>query len=149
MKVYLDNCSLQRPLDSRSQIRIILEAEAVLGILTFCEAGEIELVSSEALIFEINQNPNPTRRKYALEALAYAKSFVNVNDEVEAKSRDFIERGVQPLDALHLACAEALQVDFFCTTDDKLLKRAKSLKDLQVKVVLPTELIKEIENDND
>ena len=48
-----------------------------------------------------------------------------------------------------LACAEALQADFFCTTDDKLLKRAKSLKDIQVKVVLPTELIEEIENDND
>jgi predicted nucleic acid-binding protein len=145
MKIYLDNCSLQRPLDSRSQIRITLEAEAVLGILTLCEAGEIELVSSEALIFEISQNPNPTRRKYAMEVLAYAKSFVAVNDEIETKSRDFINRGVRPLDALHLACAESLQADFFCTTDDKLLKRVKTFKDLQVKVVSPTEFIEEIE----
>ena len=122
-----------------------MEAEAVLGILTLCETGEIELVASEALIFEINQNPNPIRRKYALEALSYAKLFVNVNDDIEVMSRDFINQGFKPLDALHLACAESSQVDYLCSTDDKLLKRAKSLKDLQVKVVLPTELIEEIE----
>ena len=81
--------------------------------------------------------------------LTYAKSFVNVNDEIEAKTRSFANQGMRPLDALHLACAEAAQADFFCTTDDKMLKRAKSLKDLQVKVASPTELIKEIENDSD
>ena len=27
MRIYLDTCSLQRPLDSKTQIRIILEAE--------------------------------------------------------------------------------------------------------------------------
>jgi predicted nucleic acid-binding protein len=145
MKVYLDNCSLQRPLDSRSQVRITLEAEAVLGILTLCEVGEIELVASDVLNFEINQNPNPIRRKYALETLGFAKLFVNVNDDIEAKSRNFTNQGLKPLDALHLACAESSQVDYFCTTDDKLLKKAKSLKGLQVKVVLPTKLIEEIE----
>ena len=66
MKVYLDNCSLQRPLDSRTQIRTSLEAEAVLGILTLFESGKIELVSSEALLFEIDRNPNQTRQDYAL-----------------------------------------------------------------------------------
>jgi len=32
-KVYLDLCSLQRPLDTKTQIRIAMEAEAVLGII--------------------------------------------------------------------------------------------------------------------
>ena len=33
MNVYLDTCSLQRPLDDQTQIRIRLEAEAVLAII--------------------------------------------------------------------------------------------------------------------
>jgi hypothetical protein len=48
MRVYLDRYSPQRPLDSKTQVRIVLEAEAVLGILALCEAGSIELISSEA-----------------------------------------------------------------------------------------------------
>jgi hypothetical protein len=66
MKIYLDTCSLQRPLDSRNQVRIIVEAEAILGILSLFESGKIDLVSSEILLFEIGQNPNPTRQEYAL-----------------------------------------------------------------------------------
>ncbi len=58
MKIYLDTCSLQRPLDSKTQIPIILEVEAVLGILTFCESGDVEIVSSEAFLFEVERNPN-------------------------------------------------------------------------------------------
>ena len=29
MRIYLDTCCIQRPLDNKTQIRIILEAEAV------------------------------------------------------------------------------------------------------------------------
>ncbi len=32
MKIYFDRCSLQRPLDNRSQFRIAIEAEAILGM---------------------------------------------------------------------------------------------------------------------
>ena len=41
MKIYLDTCSLQRPLDNKTQLRIKLESEAVLGLPALCEA-EIE-----------------------------------------------------------------------------------------------------------
>jgi hypothetical protein len=51
MRIYLDTCSLQRPLDSKTHVRIILEAEAILGILALCESGKIELISSEVLLF--------------------------------------------------------------------------------------------------
>ena len=33
MRIYLDTCSLQRPLDDRSQLRIRQEAEAILYVL--------------------------------------------------------------------------------------------------------------------
>ena len=145
MKIYLDTCSLQRPLDSKNQIRIILEAEAVLGILALCESGKIELVSSEVLLFEIDRNPNMTRQEYALEVLSKAKTFVVLNEQMEKRAREFDALGIKPLDALHLASAEEAQADYFCTCDDKFLKRAKAVSGLKTRVVSPIELIEELE----
>ena len=59
MKVYLDTCSLQRPLDDQTQLRIRLETEAVLGLITLIENGVLELVSSEVLLYECRRNANP------------------------------------------------------------------------------------------
>lgn len=144
MKIYLDVCSLQRPLDTKSHIRIVLEAEAILGIVAACEAGDIELISSEALLFEVNRNPNLTRRDYVLEVLSKANEFVEVDEQVEKRAKEFNAIGIKPLDALHLALAEKARVDYFCTCDDRFMKKAKSIA-VKTKVVSPLELIKELE----
>lgn len=145
MKLYLDTCSLQRPLDSKTQVRIMLEAEAILGILTLCESGQVELVSSEILMFELAQNPHSIRREYALEVMAKAKTYVALNDSLENRARALNNSGLSPLDALHLAAAEAAEADYLCTCDDKFLKKAKTLPDLKTRVRSPVELIGEIE----
>jgi predicted nucleic acid-binding protein len=144
MKVYLDTCSLHRPLDSKTQIRIVLESEAVLGIIGLCETGQLELVSSEVLVFEVNRNPQIIRREFGLEVLSKASSFVALNQQIEQRARDLHKLGIKPLDALHLASAEEVQVDYFCTCDDKFLKKAKAVSDVKTKVVSPLELIQEI-----
>jgi hypothetical protein len=64
MRLYLDMCSLQRPLDDRTQLRVHVEAEAVLAILNLCESGAAELVDSFALRFETGRNPYPVRRSF-------------------------------------------------------------------------------------
>jgi predicted nucleic acid-binding protein len=107
MRVYLDTCGLQRPLDSRAQTRIILEADAVLGILALCEAGTIELISSDALLYETSRTLNVTRQEYAYETLSKATGFVELDEQVERRARELNAAGVEPLDALHLASAEA------------------------------------------
>jgi predicted nucleic acid-binding protein len=145
MKVYLDTCSLQRPLDSKIQIRIVLEAEAVLGVIGLCENGQIELVSSEVLMFEINRNPKMVRREFGREVLSKAGIFISLDDEIEQRAEVFGKVGIKPLDALHLASAEIGRADYFCTCDDQLLKKAKGMADLRTKVVTPVELIEEIE----
>ncbi len=144
MKIYLDVCSLQRPLDTKSPIRIVLEAEAILGIVAACEAGDIELISSEALLFEVNRNPNLTRRDYVLEVLSKANEFIEVDEQAEKRAKEFNAIGIKPLDALHLALAEKARVDYFCTCDDRFMKKAKSIA-VKTKVVSPLELIKELE----
>jgi len=145
MKVYLDTCSLQRPLDSKTQIRIILEADAVLGILALCETDEIELISSDVLLFETRRTPNITRQEYALEILSRASMFVELDEHVERRARELHSTGMKPLDALHLASAEAARADLFCTCDDRLLKKAKTIRRLKTKVLSPVEAIEEIE----
>lgn len=145
MKIYLDNCSLQRPLDNKAQLRIMLESEAVLGLLAVCGSEGIELLSSDALLFEIGRNPNLTRQEYALEALAKAQSFVALESAVEDRARELHRLGFKPLDALHLASAEVGHADFLCTCDDRFLRRARASKGLNTKVVSPIELIEEIE----
>ena len=145
MRIYLDTCSVQRPLDSRTQVRIVLETEAVLGILSLCEAGEIDLVSSETLLFETRRNPNMTRRQYALEVLSKAATFVVLSEKTESRARVLTAAGVKPLDALHLASAEEAKADYLCTCDDRFLRRARAVENVRVRVVSPIELIEEIE----
>lgn len=145
MKIYLDTCSLQRPLDSKTHIRVALEAEAILGVLALCESGDVELISSEALVFEVERNPNIARKEYALEVLSKAKLFVVLNDRIENRAKELNIIGIKPLDALHLASSEEAQADYFCTCDDRLLNKAKAVKGIKTKVVSPIELIEEIE----
>ena len=82
MKLYLDSCSLQRPLDDQLQIRVATETEAILGVLSLWEAGEIELIGSEALEFEAMQISALERKAYMVELLAKIKTFIVIADEV-------------------------------------------------------------------
>ena len=144
MKIYLDTCSLQRPLDDKLQPRIALEAEAILTILSLCETGDITLISSEILRFEVNRTPHPHRKTFVFEILARATVEVALSDEIEERARDLQGRGFKALDALHLASAEAEHVDYFCTSDDRFLKRARMQSDILPKIISPLELAQEI-----
>ena len=77
MLIYLDMCSLQRPLDDKVQLRVLVETEAVLGIIALCESGQAVLVSSAALEYETGRNSNPVRKAHALGILGKAGRFVN------------------------------------------------------------------------
>ena len=144
MKIYLDTCSIQRPLDTRSQIRISLEAEAILGLFEQLEAGNLDLISSEVLKFEISKNPNTTRQQLGLAVLEKAKSYIPLDKEIEDRAKAFMEQGIKPLDALHLASAEKSGADYFCTADDKFLKKARRMKFKKMKILSPIELAQEI-----
>jgi predicted nucleic acid-binding protein len=144
MRIYLDACSLQRPLDDRTQPRINIEAEAVLTVLRLVESGDLELLSSEALEFEIDRIPHPHRKGWATEMLKLANHVIDLNDEIEAQADNFVQAGIQPMDALHLASASWTKADYFCTCDDRLLKSSRNLKGLTTEVVSPLQLVAEV-----
>ena len=145
MKIYLDLCAIQRPLDTSNQVRITLESEAVLGIIIFCVIGRAELLSSEALLYEGEQSSLPTRKEHTLAVLAKAKTIINVTEKETLRAANLTTFGIKPLDALHMALAEAGNADYFCTCDDKLLRNSKRVQDLIVKIINPVDLVQEIE----
>jgi predicted nucleic acid-binding protein len=146
MQIYLDTCTIQRPLDTPNQTRIRLEAEAILGILALVEAGVVKLISSTVLELEVSQNSLAVRREHGEQILRWASSIVMVNQQIAGRAAEFNQSSVQATDALHLAAAEAAQVDYFCTCDDRFLRRAKRIPNLQLVLVSPLELIARLES---
>jgi len=145
VKIYLDVCAIQRPLDTPNQIRIVLESEAVLGLIAYCDSGQAEILSSEALLYEGEQGNLAVRKEHTLAVLAKAGSVISVTEKDKGRAAEFMQFGIKPLDALHLALAESGHADYFCTCDDRFLRNARKVKDLSVKVINPVDLVQEIE----
>ncbi len=147
MKIYLDNCSIQRPLDDKNQLRIPIESETVLGILSSVESEQIERISSEVLIFEAGRITDIFRKEHTLRTLSRAKEVIMLDDEIEKRAEEFVRIGIKPIDALHLSAAEKIKADYLCTCDDKFLKKTKKINGIGTNVVSILELLKEIENE--
>ncbi|WP_322490306.1 PIN domain-containing protein [Chloroflexus sp.] len=113
-------CAVQRPLDTPSHVRIQIEAEAVLGLISLGEAGHLTLVSSDALHYENDQNPLLLRRKYGSSVLARATETIALTEAVHDRALQFLAYSLKPRDSLHVALAEAGKADYICTCDDRL-----------------------------
>ena len=128
MRLYLDACCLNRPFDDQSQLRVHLESEAVLAICERAEEGTWTLLSSTALTFELSRIPDPQRRARTQRLLSAANESVAVDPAAIARAKTLQNAyGLRALDALHLACAEALRADVFLTTDDRLLRACRRM----------------------
>lgn len=144
MRIYLDSCSLQRPFDDQTQPRIRVETEAVLAILSAAQVGDIVLVNSEALEYEMGRIPDDQRRTEVAAILALSKERIEITDEAEKLAISLEKRGISPLDAVHLALASTARVDSFTTCDDRLLRKAKAESAVDCKVVSPLALVTEV-----
>lgn len=127
MFLYLDTCCLNRPFDDQRQIRIRLESEAVLALLTEVSADVHRIASSATLLYEISRIADQTRRDGVRHFLGYATSYQPLTAAVQSRGAVLCSLGFKSFDALHLASAEELKVDAFLSTDDRLLLRASRL----------------------
>ncbi|NJL59896.1 MAG: type II toxin-antitoxin system VapC family toxin [Desulfobacteraceae bacterium] len=144
MRIYIDNCAIQRPLDTKNQLRIVFEAEAILRLLEFCKSDQAELITSDILRFEIRKCQDVLRREYVTDILKKAKTDVLLTDKIRKRALELEGLGFRGVDALHLASAEAGKANFFCTCDDGIIKKAKSKKLSRIKVFSPPNLMKEL-----
>ncbi|MFO0794357.1 MAG: PIN domain-containing protein [Candidatus Brocadiaceae bacterium] len=143
MRVYLDNCCLNRPFDDQSLLIIQLETEAKLNIQEKIKSGDISLGWSYILDFENNANPFLERRIEIQKWKVLANSFVNETEEILSEMDKLTSISLRPIDALHIACAIALKCDFFLTVDKGILKKSTEIS--QIKALNPINLISEWE----
>jgi predicted nucleic acid-binding protein len=144
VKIYLDNCVLNRPFDDQSQERIRLETEAVMVILSRLERKEWIWLGSQALKIEIDQTPDPGQRSRLGRIIEHIHQWVPTGKKEMERALELEKSGFSGFDAVHLSSAESGGADVFLTTDDRLLKLAKrQRKYLQVKVENPLDWIKE------
>ena len=146
MRVYLDNCTFNRPFDDQTQIRIKLETEAKLYIQEKIQDGTLELAWSYILDYENLANPFEERRRLIQNWKARASIDVDANLEILTKANILREIGLRNKDALHLACSVAAKCDYFVTTDDTILRKTISFE--EVKVIDPLNFIRSIPHDN-
>lgn len=132
MKVYLDNCCLNRPFDDQTQLRIKLESEAKLKIQEEIRAGKLQLAWSYILDYENSKNPFQEREIRVDGWKKYAVQSIQENKELLGKASSLNQIGLQKIDSLHIACAVFSECEYFLTTDDQILKRADEIGDVNV-----------------
>jgi len=143
MRIYMDVCCLNRPFDDLSQDRIYLEAEAVLSIISHCEKGEWTLIASGIIDYELSKLPDVDRLEQIQTLYSTAYEWIQLTEQSVQRAAFFQQHGLKSFDSLHLAVAEANEVDVFLTTDDHLLHVAGTM-DLVIKAANPVTWLMEV-----
>ncbi|GHV17835.1 hypothetical protein FACS18949_14830 [Clostridia bacterium] len=143
MKIYLDNCCLNRPYDDLSNDIVRLEAETVLSIISGCENGEWELLVSDVLLDEILIMSSLVRKQKVLLLYDVSESNIELTDEIVARAKEFERFSIKSYDALHLASAEIGNADVLLTTDRKFISVANR-SDATIKVKNPLKWLTEV-----
>ncbi|MBI4782240.1 MAG: PIN domain-containing protein [Oscillatoriophycideae cyanobacterium NC_groundwater_1537_Pr4_S-0.65um_50_18] len=145
MKVYLDTSAYNRPFDDQTQPKIFLESQAVAIILQMVEAETVELVSSWVLEYENSRNPSLIKQAAMNRYLQMAELRQEVDEVIRQRAEQLQHNGIKAIDALHIACAEAVGSDYFITCDKRLINRCSTLT---MKVMNPVDFVLEA-NDHD
>ncbi|MDR1000536.1 MAG: hypothetical protein LBL96_07035 [Clostridiales bacterium] len=140
-KIYLDNCSLNRPFDNQSQMKIRLETEAKLYIQDCVRAGIYSLCWSFALDYENGKNPFEDKRNSIAPWKEIASDYCPRSEAIRLRGREIMKLGIKELDALHIACAIEKHCDYFITTDKGVLN--KNIKG--IKAINPIDFVREME----
>lgn len=146
MRVYLDNCALNRPFDSQEYLRIRLETEAKLAIQQRIRDGKFELVWSYIIDFENRANPFQERKDAVRRWKLRASFDIGETDEVLAVANSIGRLGVKSKDSLHVACAIEAKCDYFITTDVGILKRKDAISGVGVRN--PVDFVREVFNED-
>ena len=142
MLLYLDLNCFNRPFDDQSLDRIAQETAAVFAILQRIIDGVDQMAWSAILDFENSQHPLVDRRTEIARWAQSAVINVAISEQVSARAKELAEAGLSPLDAAHVACAEAAAGDFLLTCANRLRRPARRLR-LVLSVQNPTEYLKE------
>jgi predicted nucleic acid-binding protein len=146
VRLYLDNCSYNRPFDDQTQMKIRLETSAKLYIQNEIRNGVYELAWSFMNDMENNDNPYDDRRGSIQKWESLAKYNCKASAEILKMGKSIEQLKIKPKDSLNIACAIVSNCDYFITTDTKLLNKIVK----EIKIINPMDFIVEMEeNDAD
>ena len=141
-KIYLDNCSYNRPFDNQSQMKIRLETEAKLYIQSAVRDKKYLLVWSYMSDYENSKSSYEDNKKAVALWKGIADEYCPSSSEILELGRGIMKKGIKEKDALHIACSIKSGCDYFITTDRKVLN--KSVPD--IKIINPISFITEMED---
>jgi len=95
------------------------------------------------LEYENSLNHFPERYNEVKLLSQIARETIEPSKTILQRSETLKEAGIKNMDAIHLACAEIFECDFFITCDDKFFKKAKRLN-LKVDVCNPVDFIQKV-----
>ena len=144
-RVYLDTSAYNRPFDDQTQPKIFLETQAVVIILQMIETKAVELISSSVLEYENSRNPHPIKQEAMSRYLQLAELRQEVSEVIRKRAEELEQKGLKAIDALHVACAEAVNSNYFITCDKRLINRCSGLT---VQVMNPADLVLEMSSDD-
>jgi len=94
------------------------------------------------LHYENSRNPLVERKERVSSYLDIASKIIVVSDNVITRAASLERAGIEPIDALHLACAESGGAEYFVTCDDNIIKKArKDQAMVQMAVCGPLEFV--------
>lgn len=132
MRVYLDNCCYNRPFDIQTQTAIKIESDAKLLIQGLMRTGVLEYAWSFMLRMEVSRNPDYQRKKAIQDWANGAAIDIPPSVAIRLRASDLMRYGIKSADAIHLACAEQADCDWFFTVDRGILKKLKRLGEMRV-----------------
>ena len=144
LKLYLDTCCYNRPFDDLEQEKINLEANAIENIFRKHINKEVEIYKSMVIDFEISKIKLDNKRRQVEDLYdAIELSQITYSQEIKQIALELKQFNIKDMDALHLAFAESVDIDYFITTD-RLLINASKRSNLKIKVINPVEFIMEV-----
>ena len=144
-KIYLDVCSLNRPFDDQTQMKIRLETEAKLFIQANIRDKKYSLVWSYMLDYENDKNPYEEKRSMIAPWKEISDAYCSSSDEVLQRGKEIMKHDIKSNDALHIACAIEKECDYFITTDNKLTNKTIE----GIKIINPINFVLETEDSNE
>ncbi|MDR1625883.1 MAG: PIN domain protein [Spirochaetia bacterium] len=141
LRIYLDNCTFNRPFDDQNQLKIKLETEAKLFIQKGVLDNKYELVWSYILEYENNQNKFDDRRNTIYDWKNIAKIHCIENDEIIEYAENLKKKNIRTRDALHIACSVYTHSDYLITADKQLF----NLRVRDIRIINPLTFINELE----
>ena len=126
--IYLDVCTVSRPFDDQSYLRIRLETEAVNMILSKIREGTYRLMVSPVHVKEIEAISDVFERIELLTVLRELGKPIKVNmAKARARAEELVKLHFGVADAAHVGFAEACMAQFV-SCDDILIKKCLKYK---------------------